>query len=177
MKINKRLLVKFLNPVLFFLALILVFEEWLWDQLTIFTQFLSKLPLLKTFEMKVKSWKPYPSLLFMISPFLLLIPFKLLVLKLLTLHQLFWAVVLFIFEKLLGTALVAHFFSLTRENVMTILWFKLFFDKLVYLILVSKNWLKSSAPYLLIQKVKIQLKARFSKNEFFRKRLQRIKRS
>ncbi len=171
----KRIFVKILNPLIFIVALILIFEEWLWTELTRFTRFISELPFLAKLEFKISMLPAYPSLILLISPFLLLLPLKFLMVFLVSNGHYFVAFVLFILEKILGTALAAHLFSLTKKNVMTIAWFQRFFDKLVNLISLAKNWIKEFPVYHSVRRVIEKVKARYSRSGFVARKISKYR--
>ncbi len=171
----KRIFVKILNPLIFIFALILIFEEWLWIELTRITKFISQLPFLAKLELKISMLPAYPSLILLISPFLLLLPLKFLMVFLVSSGHYFVAFVLFILEKILGTALAAHLFSLTKKNVMSIGWFQRFFDSLVNLISVAKDWIKSFSVYRSVRKVIEKVKARYSRSGFVTRKIRKYR--
>ncbi len=105
------------------LALIVIFEEWGWRPLAALLGRLAKLATVARIEALVASLPPYPALAVFALPSLLLLPIKLFSFWLIAGGHLVSAGVLFIGAKLVGTALVARIFMLTRPALMQLGWF------------------------------------------------------
>lgn len=110
------------------LALIVLFEEWGWRPLA---ELLGRLARLRPFavaEAWIAALPPYGALLVFALPSGLLLPLKLLALWLIAHGKAFAAGALFVGAKLVGTALVARIFLLTRPALLRIGWFKRAYD-------------------------------------------------
>jgi len=104
-------------------ALILLFEEWGWDPLQRLMARLARLPVLRHIEAWITRLPPWAALLALALPSLLLIPAKLAALWLITSGQKTLGVGVIVVAKLLGTAVVARMFALTRPALMRVAWF------------------------------------------------------
>lgn len=105
------------------LAIIIVFEEWGWRPLVELLGRLARLRPLAMAEAAVARLPPYPALAVFVLPSLLLLPLKLLALWLIAHGHVLMASLLFVGAKLVGTALVARIFMLTRPALMQLGWF------------------------------------------------------
>ncbi len=105
------------------LAIIIVFEEWGWRPLVELLGMISRLRLVARIEALIAALPPYPALLVFALPSLLLLPLKLVALWLIAHGQLVAASLLFIGAKIVGTAVVARLFMLTRPALMSLAWF------------------------------------------------------
>ena len=105
------------------LALLILFEEWGWEPLQRALAWLGRLPLLRHLEALVGRLGPRCALLVLLLPSLLLIPVKLGALWLLAHDQRLLGLGVIVSAKLVGTAVVARLFSLTRPALMRMPWF------------------------------------------------------
>jgi hypothetical protein len=128
-------------PIIFLLALILIFEEWLWEQVLIFTNFIA-------------NW----SMTLLAIPWLLLLPVKFLAMKLMLHQNKMGGLAVLLAAKILGTAIVARVFTLTRTQVLKISWFKKLYELIIYLLAWAKNWLHQARAYQLARLKILQIK-------------------
>ncbi|MEP7155201.1 MAG: hypothetical protein ABI905_05480 [Betaproteobacteria bacterium] len=110
------------------LALWVFLEEWVWDFVLAATAWLAKLPPIRWLENVVSKLPPYAAMFVFLVPAALLLPFKLAAFWLIAHGHGVFGLQVFIVAKLLGTALLARIFSLTKNALLTIGWFaKLYF--------------------------------------------------
>jgi hypothetical protein len=105
------------------LALLILFEEWGWDLLQTAAARLARWPPLAALERRISRLPPYAALAVLLLPALTLLPLKLLGIWLLARGQVLWSLALVVASKVLGTAVVAHLFALTRPALMRLGWF------------------------------------------------------
>jgi hypothetical protein len=105
------------------LALLILFEEWGWDPLQRALARLARLPLLRQAESVIARLPPYAALVVFLVPALLLLPVKLLALGLIAQGQRVLGLAVIVAAKLVGTAVVARLFTLTRPALMRLRWF------------------------------------------------------
>ncbi|EHR69009.1 hypothetical protein BurJ1DRAFT_0110 [Burkholderiales bacterium JOSHI_001] len=106
------------------LALLILFEEWGWEPLQRLMATIARLPLLAVMERRIAALPPYAALAVFLLPSLALLPVKLAALWLIGQgHALLGAGVIVV-AKLVGTALVARLFTLTRPALMQLAWFE-----------------------------------------------------
>ncbi len=68
---------RLLKPFIGLLALLLVFEEWLWELPKAQLHRLSALPAVRMMEQRLQTLPPWASVLVLVVPALVLLPFKL----------------------------------------------------------------------------------------------------
>ncbi len=105
------------------LALLILFEEWGWEPLQRALARLGRLPLLRQLEALIARLPPHAALLAFFLPALLLLPVKLAALGLIAHGQHLLGLVVIVLAKLVGTAVVARLFTLTRPALMQLPWF------------------------------------------------------
>lgn len=119
-----RRLKRLLSPPFILLAACLIwFWEWLWEPLEQLMARLGRLPLLKTMEAWISAAPPYPALLCFLIPGAVLLPFKIAGLYFIAHGAPLAGFAIFLAAKIVGTALVARIFSLTRQQLLQIGWF------------------------------------------------------
>ena len=105
------------------LALLILFEEWGWDPLQRALARLGRLPLLRQIEGLITRLPPHAALAMFLLPTLLLLPIKLAALALIARGQPVLGALVIVAAKLVGTAIVARLFLLTRPALMQLAWF------------------------------------------------------
>jgi hypothetical protein len=128
-------------------ALIIIFEEWGWRPLADALARLARFGIWAALEARIAALPPYGALLAFAIPVAILFPFKLLALYLLALGDYSSAAVVFVAAKLVGTALLARIFTLTKPALMEIGWFAAAYntfvpwkDALFETIRASRTW-------------------------------------
>jgi hypothetical protein len=110
-------------PFVFLAAVIILLEDWLWDDLARLAAAIGRLPVLRAIELFIAGLPPYAALVFFATPSLLLLPVKLAAFYFISHGQATLGLVTVVAAKILGTALVARIFTLTRPTLMRIGWF------------------------------------------------------
>ena len=105
------------------LALVILFEEWGWEPLQRALAWVGRLPVLRWLEQRVQSLPPYGALALFLLPTLALLPVKLLALWLIGQGKVISGTLVILAAKLVGTAIVARLFTLTRPALMRLAWF------------------------------------------------------
>lgn len=119
-----RRLKRLLSPPFILLAAFLIwFWEWLWEPLEQLMARLGHLPILKTLEAWISRAPPYPALLCFLIPGAVLLPFKIAGLYFIAHGTPLAGFAIFIAAKIVGTALVARIFTLTKIQLLQIVWF------------------------------------------------------
>ena len=126
---------RLLRPFLILLALVFLFEAWLWDHLApIVGWVVARIPW-AAFRAKVAAaierLPPYPTLLVFLVPVILLLPLK--VLGFWMLAHGFWlgAVVVLSLAKVVSLGVTAFIFDLTRPKLLQLGWFRWFYDHMI----------------------------------------------
>jgi hypothetical protein len=104
-------------------ALVILFEEWGWEPLQRLMARIGRLPALAWIERRIETLSPHAALVVFVIPALALLPVKLGALWLIGQGHRWLGVALIIGAKVLGTAIVARLFALTRPALMSMPWF------------------------------------------------------
>ena len=105
------------------IALVILFEEWGWQPLQRALAWVGRLPPLAWIERRIAALPPYAALAVFLLPTLLLVPLKLAALWLIGIGKTGAGLTLILMAKLVGTALVARLFHLTRTSLLQLAWF------------------------------------------------------
>jgi hypothetical protein len=110
-------------PFIIVAALVLWFWEWLWEPLERFMVMIGRWPVLCLVEAWISRASRYVALACFVIPGAVLLPFKILGLYFLGHGAPVLGVGTFLAAKVVGTALVARIFALTKPRLMEIAWF------------------------------------------------------
>lgn len=145
---GKRMFMGLLKPVVALLALLLLFEEWLWEGLKTQLHRLSRLPGVHRLECWLGSLPPWASLCVLVVPALALLPFKLAALWALAHGHAALGVLTLVAAKLTGTALAAYLFDLVRASARKLEWFDAVYRAVMNLLARAKAWLAEQPVYV-----------------------------
>ena len=122
---SKRKLIKRIVAAPFFVlaAVIILLEDWLWDDLARLAAAIARLPVFRQIEVFIVRLPPYAALAFFAVPSALLIPVKLIALYFVARGHAIAGLLTVLAAKIAGTALVARLFTLTRPSLLRIAWF------------------------------------------------------
>ena len=109
-------------------ALWIVVEDWLWEGLKRGMQWLGRLPVVRSLEARIARAGPKTAIALFVGPWLLLLPAKLLAFWLIGTGHAGAGLLVFVAAKVLGTALLARLFTLTKPALLTIGWFRRLHD-------------------------------------------------
>ena len=112
----KRLL---MFPLTVFAALVVLFEELVWDQITALVSWLAKLHWINRLERWIQTLDPYPTLVLFLVPITLLLPMKILALYFLTHGRVALGITVILIAKVVGTAISARLFVLAKPKLMS----------------------------------------------------------
>ncbi len=141
LKLLKRAL---LLPVRLLLALLILFEEWGYQPLTRLMARIGQLPVLRQLEWLITRLPPVAALAVLLLPALLLLPVKLLALLLIGSGRFGLGLSLVILAKLVGTAIVARLFQLTRPAILQLAWFASLYARWTIWKAGLLTWVRSS---------------------------------
>ena len=115
---------RFLNGLLgVVMTPVILFEEWGWEPLRKLAAAVANSWPLAWLNRRIAKLPPYAALAVMAVPSMTIIPVKVVAVWLISRGFVGWSVALLVVSKLLGTALLAHLFSLTQPALMRIAWF------------------------------------------------------
>jgi hypothetical protein len=129
---------RFFRPFLILLALIFLFEAWLWSHLApIVAWIVDHIPL-----RRIKAWAaagierlpPYATLAVFVVPVILLLPLKFLGLWMLAHGQWLGALAVLGLAKVVSLGVTAFIFDLTRDKLLQLAWFRQLYDWVIWLL-------------------------------------------
>jgi hypothetical protein len=122
---------RLLRPLWILLALIFLFEAWLWDRSAPIVAWIIAWIPLETLKRRLAAWieglPPAATLGVFIVPFILLLPLKFLEVWFLAHRNWVGAIAVLIVAKLLGLGVTAFIFDLTRPKLLQLAWFRRFY--------------------------------------------------
>jgi hypothetical protein len=135
------------------LALLILFEEWGWEPLQRALAWLGRLPVWRRVEAAIARLPPYGALAVIALPGLLLLPLKLVAVALVVQGHARAGLLVIVLAKLVGTALLARLFTLTRPALLRLDWFAELYTRWVawksaLLARVRASWLWRAARAL-----------------------------
>jgi hypothetical protein len=155
-KFLKRLLAA---PFVLLAALIILLEDWLWDDLARLAAAIGRLPILHSIEIFITRLPPYAALIFFATPSLFLLPVKLVAFYFMSHGQATLGLITVIAAKFFGTALVARIFTLTRPTLMRIGWFAWTYERFVAFKARIYDTIKSTAMYRIAHRQNLRIRA------------------
>jgi hypothetical protein len=118
-------------PFVFIAAIVVLVEDWLWEDLRRLAALVGQLPVFRQIEALIVGLPPYGSLAIFAAPSLLLIPVKLTALWFIAHGQAWLGVATAIGAKIVGTAMVARIYQLTEPKLLRIGWFAWLHERFV----------------------------------------------
>jgi hypothetical protein len=165
---KKRLKQLIAAPFVLIAAIVILFEEWLWDDLQRIAAAIGHLPLFRQIESLVTGLPPYAALAMFAAPSLLLLPVKLAALYFIAHGYPALGLMTVIGAKVAGTALVARIYALTHPNLLRIGWFAWLYKRFVAFRTRIHEVIKSTAAYKAARRLRLRM--RVVAAEFFSKR-------
>jgi hypothetical protein len=144
------------------LAIILIFEEWLWDLLTAIGHALVRWLNLESFEQWLSQTSPTTALVAFSIPLLIITPINLLAFGLLAHGLILEGIGLEIFAKLLGTLLVARVFALTKPQLLTFTFLRVIYTTITGWLQWAHQKVTETSVYRWSKQFKAEAKARFA---------------
>jgi hypothetical protein len=126
---------RLLKPLWILLALLFLFEAWLWEHLRPLVAWVVNLIAWDRLKARIAATiahlPPYPTLLVFLIPVILLLPLKFLGLWMLAHGSWLGAMAVLAFAKILSTGVTAFIFSLTRPKLLQLAWFRWFYEHML----------------------------------------------
>jgi hypothetical protein len=142
------------------LAILLIFEEWLWEILTAIGQKLAEWLGLAKFEYWLSQTSPNTALIAITVPMLIVTPINLAALWLLANGLILQGILLEIVAKLLGTLMVARVFALTKPQLLTFHFFALIYNTITGWLRWAHEKVTQTPIYRLAKQFKAEVKAK-----------------
>ena len=128
-------------------ALVILFEEWGWEPLQAALARLGRLPPLAWLERRIARLPSYAALAILAVPALAILPIKLAAVWVITRGHALAGLVIIVFAKLVGTAVLARLFALTRPALMRITWFAHYYARWTAWKNELTDWVRASAAW------------------------------
>lgn len=144
------------------LALLILFEEWGWEPLQRALAWVGRLPGLRWVEARIRQLPPYGALAIFLLPTLLLLPVKLLALWLIGQGKVLAGTLVIITAKLVGTAIVARLFGLTKDTLMQLAWFARLYTRWTVWKEALLTQVRTSLPWRLGRVLKHRIRQRWN---------------
>jgi hypothetical protein len=166
-----------LRPLWVILALLLLVEAWLWDQLEpIVARVVHFVPWRKlkvAVARRVDDLPPYAALVVFVVPFIVVLPMKFLGLYFIATGNWFGTVATLSLAKLLGLGVTAFVFDATRDKLLQISWFRRMCDWVMW----ARDWAYAQTEPIRarIRKLLWMLRPERARRTF--RRLMRLRRS
>lgn len=144
---------RLLAPLIYTAALLLMLEEWLWDATQAVLARIPEWPWLVRLQSWVERLSPYAALLIFLAPTLLLLPVKILALMSIAHGHPTLGVIIVLTAKVLGTALVARIYALTRRSLLSLDWFRRYHTRLLDLKARLTAQLQATAGWQQVQRL------------------------
>ncbi|MGH9770012.1 MAG: hypothetical protein ACREAB_21520 [Blastocatellia bacterium] len=165
---KKRLKRLLAAPFVLIAAIIVLFEDWLWDDLQRIAAAIGRLPIFHQIELLIAGLPPYGALAMFGAPSLLLIPVKLAALYFIAQGHPALGLMTAIGAKIAGTALVARIYTLTQPNLLRIGWFAWLHARFLAFKTRVHEAIKSTSVYKAAHRLRLRMRAALA--EFTRKR-------
>jgi hypothetical protein len=144
-------------------ALVILFEEWGWEPLQAALARLGRLPPLAWLERRIARLPSYAALAILAVPALAILPIKLAAVWVITRGHAVAGLVIIVLAKLVGTAVLARLFALTRPALMRIDWFARGYARWTAWKNELLAWVRASAIWRAAAAMKQQVKAAFQR--------------
>ncbi len=138
---------RWLKPFIAVLVLLLLVEEWLWDHLKRLVARVGALPGMQALESRLRHLPPWASLLVLVLPAALMLPFKIAALWALGNGHRMLGLLVFVAAKLVGTGLAAYLFDLVRDRARQLRWFDRLYTAVMRLLARAHAWLHALPLY------------------------------
>lgn len=146
------------NFLLSILALIVIFEEWLWDVLAVTGLWFSRVLHLEKFDTWLANATPNQALFSFLIPLIVVTPFNILAIFLLTHGAIIQGILLEIGVKLFGTLLIARVFRLVKAALLTFNWFAKIYHTISDVLRWAHAVIQHTAIYQYSLKLKVAIK-------------------
>jgi hypothetical protein len=126
---------RLLHPFLILLAIVFLFEAWLWNHLApVVAWIVARLPLRQikaAIAASIERLPPAATFVVFVVPVLLLLPFKFLGLWMLAHGHWLDAIAVLALAKLVGLGVTAFIFDLTRPKLLQLAWFRRLYERVM----------------------------------------------
>lgn len=122
-KTFKQVAKEYFRPLVWLLAFVFLVYETIWDWSIRLLAHLDAYRVARALENRIRKLPPYPALMIFLLPDLFIIPAKIFAMSCVASGHVIVGVGILVLAKVVGIAVVAYLFSLTRESLMCLGWF------------------------------------------------------
>jgi hypothetical protein len=115
------------SALVFVVALVVIFEEWLWDIFTSLMERISRFKLVTRIERLILNRHPYVIMAMFLIPVITMIPFKLYAAYLIATGKIVKGVVTVVIAKTTGTVIATRLFIISKPKLLTVPFFARFY--------------------------------------------------
>lgn len=144
-------------------AAVILFEEWLWDPLKRIMDRFGRWPIISALATTLSGLPPRWALIAYLGPMVLLVPFKIGGLWMIARGHSIVGVLIFLAAKLIGTALFAWLFGLTRPALLQIAWFAAAYRFVQDTAEHARAWIRRQHLYVAIHRAKNAIRTRLAR--------------
>ncbi|MEK6302626.1 MAG: hypothetical protein AABO41_18090 [Acidobacteriota bacterium] len=145
-------------PFVLLAAVIILLEDWLWDDLARLAAVIGRLPIFRQTEAFIVALPPYWALAFFAVPSALLIPVKVIAIYFVAHGHALAGLLTVVAAKVAGTALVARLFTLTRPNLLRISWFAWLYERFIAFKARLYDAIKATRAYRVAHQMKLRVR-------------------
>lgn len=135
-------------PFVLIATVILLFEEFVWKELSAFMAMIGQLPIFRQIEAWMASLGKWGSLALFLAPGAALFPVKLFAVWLLGNHHAYLGAATFVLAKIVGTALFARIYAITEPKITRFGWVCWIRDRVSKALAWAHGWIHKQAFYL-----------------------------
>lgn len=153
-----------LAPLIYTAAILLLLEEWLWNTTKRLLALLPEVAFIVRLEQWIGSLSPYAALAIFVLPTLLLLPVKILALVSIAHGHPTLGLLIVLAAKVLGTALVARLYGLTKNTLLSLAWFVrwhdavlAFKDRMIAQLRATRAWQQITALLTILKQHRQEL--------------------
>lgn len=153
------------GSLLFVAAVVLLFEEWFWEETAAVAARLERLPLLSTVESWIRRRDRWAALALFVAPIIVIYPFKAMALYAMAHGYIAGGIAAFILAKLAATALFARLYQLTESAIIKFRWVRQSRAAFLRGRTFIHAWLNAQRPYrrarVLVKRSSQRIKQRY----------------
>jgi hypothetical protein len=145
-------------PFVLLAAVIILLEDWLWDDLARLAAAIGRLPIFRQIEALIVKLPPYAALALFAVPSALLVPVKLIALYFIAHGHAMVGLLTVAAAKIAGTALVARLFTLTRPKLLRIAWVAWLYERFIAFKTRMYAAIKATAAYRAAHQIHLRVR-------------------
>jgi hypothetical protein len=118
----------FYPPMVILAAMIMFFEEWIWNHVATFMAWVARAPVFRWMEARLAKLPPYGAMAVFLIPGTMLLPVKIAALWMIARGHPGTGLLIILAAKIVGTAIVVRIFAVCRPALLTVGWFRRLYE-------------------------------------------------